>query len=286
MKLLYLLGAGRSGTTALSLLLGSSNCMRAVGELHHISQYAIPGARCSCGQLISECAHWRNVTSADWWEKFSHRKYKIESASLELHRSIWRYFGYHNWRTDYKYYYNLNTRLFCVFKDFDFVIDSAKYICRALALKNVENLSVYYIHMVRDPRGVVHSFSKDVQSPRSFLSACFYYVLINATAILVKTTLLRGRVLTIRYEDLFLEPNLTLERIGIFLKKDLEEIKPIILGQVPIKNSHTISGNRLVKSKNIFLEYDSEWKDRFSRTSQIIIWILTFPICLICRYKP
>lgn len=62
-RLAYILAASHSGSTLLSMLLGSHPQIATVGEMK-LSPQALQDTtryRCSCGRLIHECSFWQNV---------------------------------------------------------------------------------------------------------------------------------------------------------------------------------------------------------------------------------
>src|SRR4051812_16753239 len=67
-SVLYIAGATRSGSTALSLLLNNHPQICAVSQIEWLSDYARrqDGEPCTCGCPISECPFWRRVA-----ERFS-----------------------------------------------------------------------------------------------------------------------------------------------------------------------------------------------------------------------
>ena len=61
-RLIYILAASHSGSTLLSMLLGSHPEICTVGELKANSLGDIECYRCSCGRMIRECPFWMNIS--------------------------------------------------------------------------------------------------------------------------------------------------------------------------------------------------------------------------------
>ena len=57
-KLIYIVGAGRSGTTALATFLNGSENIICLGELHHLPEYVDDNLHCSCGEVLDQCTFW------------------------------------------------------------------------------------------------------------------------------------------------------------------------------------------------------------------------------------
>src|SRR5689334_98468 len=62
--LVYIVAASHSGSTLLSMLLGSQPQACSVGELKATRLGDVERYRCSCGTLIRECPFWVRVTEA------------------------------------------------------------------------------------------------------------------------------------------------------------------------------------------------------------------------------
>lgn len=61
-KVLYMLGLGRSGTTVLDLLLGGIDRFFSVGELQSLWKESIgEGRLCGCGRPVAQCPVWTSV---------------------------------------------------------------------------------------------------------------------------------------------------------------------------------------------------------------------------------
>ena len=138
MNLIYLIGAGRSGTTILSLLLGNSESVTSLGELHQLPEYMGLEGKCSCGQLLSSCPYWNSVYSS-LHNQFCSNSYKEQARELESHRYVYKYFFEKNRALTNSEYCSANKALLShLSNNNQFTIDSAKYIGRGLALNSME----------------------------------------------------------------------------------------------------------------------------------------------------
>ena len=57
-NLIYLLGAGRSGTTLLATLLNNHEDIETLGEMHQFIDYLDENKDCSCGTKLKYCSTW------------------------------------------------------------------------------------------------------------------------------------------------------------------------------------------------------------------------------------
>ena len=283
--LIYLLGAGRSGTTILSLLLGNNEGIYALGESHKLPEYFSKEKKCSCGDYLDKCDFWSYFFD-ELKTEFSSDEYKLQARELESHRYIYKYFINKDRVTSKKTYSHANKKLLSIlYHDCRAVVDSAKYIGRALAINSLLGQDVRFIYLVRDPRGVVNSFEKNVQASRNWFSATIYYLLVNSAAELVINTLLRGKVTKLRYEDLIMEPVATLKNLSEELKLNLHASVRCILHNKPLNTGHIIGGNRLVKRKEVLFRSSDNWRDNMPLLKRLTIWILLLPLNLVNNYK-
>jgi hypothetical protein len=64
LAVIYLLGAGNSGTTVLSMTLGGHREMVSLGEFCRLDREIAVGAMCSCGEPLRSCPFWVPVIAA------------------------------------------------------------------------------------------------------------------------------------------------------------------------------------------------------------------------------
>ena len=283
---IYIMGAGRSGTTALATFLGNNSQILNLGEMHQYFEYLADNKKCSCGTQIVECEFWKNKIS-EYVLKSKDRN-RILSEKMESHLSIFKHIVNSFSITDYNKYIELHQSILDSIQsdsEKSILIDSSKYIGRALALNKLKNIDLKIIYVVRDVRGVINSFSKKVQTPKSPLSTIFYYLSINIVAEFISRYIFRKKIIKIKYEDLINNTNSLFDRLEIFLDLSLQDIRVNIESKKAFKIGHIVGGNRLNKSKEIYFTSDLNWQDKFSFVSRVSYYILTFPIMFLNRYK-
>lgn len=180
--IVYILAASHSGSTLLSLLLGSHPHVSTVGELK-LSSRAIGDLacyRCSCGEFILQCSFWRKVR-----EGMAKRGYKFDMADagtdyhtvdsryarrlLEpLHRG-WLLENLRDsalkvsptWRRQLPEIQKRNAALISTIIKITgskIVADSSKTAVRLKYLLRNPELNIKVIHLVRDGRGVALTY--------------------------------------------------------------------------------------------------------------------------------
>jgi len=275
-NILYLLGSGRSGTTLLATILNSTPNITSFGELHQFYTYVKDNKKCSCGKEVNKCSVWNtiitslNIESIEFYEKIQthEEKHKFTPFLLLGKKSS-------------KHYKISQNRLFdTITTDPDnWILDSSKYVSRFLLLNQLKNKNIKGIYVVRDVRGVINSFSKQVQTPKTPFNTILYYLLTNFFAQIVCWT--NSDVIKIRYEDLVEDPLIICNKIYSSLLNTNTNISINSTLEVP----HIIGGNRLKTNKSIKIQKDDEWKQKISRKKQIIYYILCLPLMLINKYK-
>jgi hypothetical protein len=151
--------------------------------------------------------------------------------------------------------------------------------------------------VVRDPRGVAHSWSKiiarpeiageNVNMPRyaatgSALRWSLYSVLFEAVR------LLRIPLLVVRYEDFISDPRATIEKILQFagrpdLAGDLDHVRD---GEVDLGVHHTVAGNPMrFQVGRVALRPDEDWRRKMPAGRRSLVWALTAPLRLRYGYR-
>ncbi len=169
MRIVYIAGAGRSGSTLLERLLGSAPDAVALGEVHSLWRLPLAALRCSCGAPGPECAFWDNVRRIAGLTDARLRDLAVLEHDSIRHLRIARAgFSLPRFHRDEKV-----MRFTAMQRDlFDavatqtgarFVIDSSKAGPRAWALAGLPGTRI--IHLMRDRRAVVASWGAEKHDP-------------------------------------------------------------------------------------------------------------------------
>lgn len=284
------MGAGRSGTTAIATFLGGHPKIQPLGEMHQFYDHLRDGLSCSCGKKLESCSFWSKILK-DLPADIVEHPASIQKLSdkLEYHSSIPKHICRRIKKSDLETYNFYQEKLFQAISrqsNAPYFLDSAKYIGRNLSLRKSNRINLKTIFIVRDVRGVINSFSKNVQSSRTPLSTIFYYYMVNITAMIVTLFSPKGTVLKLKYEDFMHQPESCLNRIGDFLDMEMDSIKQQIKWNEPFFIEHIIGGNRLKQNTSINFLPDEKWKRKISRLNQIVYYIITAPLMLLNGYKP
>jgi len=280
-KVVYLLGAGRSGTTIMATVLGGNPQIVTIGEMHQFLDHVVEDKNCSCGVKMIDCTFWQRIISQLNISPEELKDWCLKSNNKEKHRNIPYLMS--SQKEDIEYL-NIHETIFNLIysctSNSKYLLDSSKYIARYLLLRKSKQMSVKGIFVVRDVRGVINSFMKKVQTSRSPISTIFYYTLINFFGQIVCWS--DKNVIKVRYEDFVENTNDVLEMIYKHLEMD-DSTKGYNSEEFEIP--HIVGGNRLKHQSKITIRKDEKWKENIVRHKQFLYYFLTFPLMVVNKYK-
>ncbi len=291
LRVLYIAGCGRSGSTILDTLLGNHVKMESIGEATNIVRNAwlSEESYCACGEPGRTCPFWTKVRRV--WEQrvgpvdlagYEQTVRRIESGSrFSLVQRLLK-------RGDPQYleYARLTVGLLAAIRDVSgsqIVVDSSKGAARALALSMVEGVDLRLVHLVRDCRGVLWSgkkrfrkndragISKD-DAGKSIVRTMKIWSVANLLTGQLRRRLPASKSIRLRYEDLIAQPSVELTRIGDLLEVDLKTVAAAVANGESMALGHTIAGNRLRMSGAVRLQPDVEWLERLTWREQAVCW--------------
>jgi hypothetical protein len=166
-KVLYLAGWGRSGTTILDNILDSYESVFSVGELYYLWRRGlVSGRHCGCGQKVSRCPLWRKIlqvaygsdqpdprTVADLQQQVARVRHARRLTTRPLPPAA----------AEYR---DLLGRLYPAIAEVtgaELIVESSKLPSGAAVLARIPGIEPYLVQMVRDPRAVAHSWMRPKQ---------------------------------------------------------------------------------------------------------------------------
>lgn len=303
-KVIFVGGAGRSGSTLLDRILGQMDGFCSLGEMYHIwSRGVIQNQLCGCGTFFGECSFWQTVLH----EAFPSETWEDGNVFLQLQNAVSRYrhtplFLFPSMRSrsfcsNLSEYLTIMERLYKAIAKVSgcsVLIDSSKLPAHGFVLSEIPGIDLSLIHLVRDSRAVVYSWQrkkirpeiywKETYMPRTgVLKSCYELLL---STLLIK--LLSQRVknhLVLKYEDFSTFPEEEVRNImkwiGISREpKFFSEKRRVYLGV-----DHTVSGNPVRFSHGpIDIISDVAWRSGMSFFEKLIVSGFTFPFLI--RYLP
>jgi Sulfotransferase family len=302
-RIVFITGMGRSGSTILELLLGRIDGWVAGGELRRYWYgQSFPDWRCGCGRLLSECEFWDRVRAglaergldpsdyAGYREvQRSHlmlRPAPVARLVAEARRSDRPDSPLHGYQAATSSLY----RSVADAGDASVVVDSSKRPPDAYLASWNPDVDLRTVHLVRDPRGVAHSISRQVTNPQPNSEYMFRS---NAFATGIRWDVRQGlcesllsrrlgeRYMRLRYEDLVGDPGGAVRSIARFADLPDPDLSFLHGHRVDYAPSHTVSGNpfRLRQGQTaIEINPDDAWRTRMSSRDKALATVPTLPL--------
>jgi hypothetical protein len=296
-RVIYLAGWGRSGSTVLDAILGTLPGFVSVGELRSLWDVDALGRwQCSCGTPVLECSQWGTVLR-DLFDEFGFestadvRKLRDEETrtrhlprlAVHIRRSI----------PESKYRAVLLDLYRTVLKVTGgrVIVDSSKHPADALLLSSSPEVQLTVVHVVRDPRASAYSWSRPDASGGSrellptyspLVSSSWWSAWNVAIEVLLRPRL-GDRYIRVRYEDLMAAPRRQLESLVRMLGAEPEALPFVDDTSISLRRHHLVQGNpRRHVSGTIALAPDERWKQSMSRGAR---WAAVGPaLPLLRRY--
>jgi hypothetical protein len=241
-KIVYVMGAGRSGSTIFGVALGNCADIFDAGEMEAwLRRSGVPnfggtdrmrfwagiredveGADLYGDQAWLCIEHSSSLLRVDRWPARRQLRSRYRQIADELYRAIIKASGVTN------------------------VVDTSHYPLRVRELQALGSIDLYLIYLVRDPHSVVASFDKrDVdQQPKAPLATNIYLWVTHLLAVSIFLQHRRDRRCLVRYEDFIRDPHGILRdilrRVGI--SADVPDLSCLKTG-IPFQ------GNRLLTAE-------------------------------------
>jgi hypothetical protein len=297
---LFIAGFGRSGSTLLDRLLGSTPEFHSGGEVGGVWwQGLVEDRLCSCGAHFSRCPFWQAVGASS----FSSLRAPEIDAIVRYLRSIfpaqrlWRILIGRTRRNLVSSapagFFDTTARIYQGLQNVSgqqVVVDSSKLATYFVLLAQIPSVDIHIVHLVRDPRAVSHSWLRplvadpDGRTSMSRFGAVKAGVLWLAMNAAVEFTARRMSLsyVRVRYEDLVKDPAQIVGQLwsGILRDTGLEVADAPHLddGDVELGIVHSISGNPMrFRQGRMSVVEDSDWKAD-PRIRRAIVAAITFPL--------
>ena len=300
LKIVFVAGAGRSGSTLLDLLLGSAPGACAVSELRHIWRLGfVENEYCGCAERFSACPFWRAVVEHAFGTMPAFDADDIDHAQERLLRSrnapalSWGRLQRGRLRREAERWAANELRILRAIQAVSgesTIVDSSKNPMYGLLLATLPDIDLRVVHLVRDARAVAYSWARrskpdpmragemqfELAKP---WQAGAWWMLANAQTELSPP--LRRSYLRVRYEELARDPEVEMARICAFA--GLEQLPAPL--RVDLGVHHSIGGNPMrFEQGEIRVKPDIEWRTAMPASDRRLITTMTWPLLLHYRY--
>lgn len=294
-KVLYIAGAGRSGSTIFGNVLGQLEGFAAFGELYNFSLRFLEPRYCGCGVRLPECPFWREVLRVCFdSDEDAHlrawlaQRDQVARArhTLEWRLSLTRQQLLHQsaaYRATLARFY----RAIAQVAEARVVVDTSKVAGYAQVLAWTPAIELYVVHLVRDPRAVAYSWARKKPKPTPGGA-----VAINPTSPFrgalkwlahnLATELYRDvpdlHYLQVRYEDFVCHPRQVIAGVLDFVGEQ-STIHVGTDGSVALRPQHTVDGNPdRFRSGEVVLKADDEWQHKLSQRDRALVTLVAAPL--------
>ena len=284
-KIIYIIGAGRSGTTLLDIVLGNNTDIFSAGELNRFP------IRKGMPPLLD-----KGNPKFIFWDKFKsnflnrYRNYDLIGLNnlinkFEYHLGIFRIlYGSNNNKSlkDYQEYLQIFFSTLEEQVGQGYIVDSSKYPCRGYHLSQIYKENISFIYIKRNPIDVVQSFAKkDIeQPPKNWIMANLYLCCVNLLCLFILKKISKySKVASITLEELTNNPAKTLTYVSETIGVDLSNSIQITQNYSPLKTGCLFDGNRLRLKTEIIMEKtipsstkDKTFKNRLTLAFNSLWW--------------
>ena len=296
---IYIAGMGRSGSTLLDLLLGEVKGLVPVGELRFIWERGLKDNQlCGCGRPFLDCPFWTRVGQIAFggWDRVDVDRMVELEATIDRHRYLplllapWLAPAFRLRLGEYAEALDHLYRAIVEASDGGVVVDSTKDPPYAYLLRHVGGVDLRLVHLVRDPRGVAHSWTKLIKKPERVdvpelldrydpLSMSLRWTVYNILFHVMRRLRLPYRL--VRYEDVVARPEDHLREIAALggTRIGPRELDWLHADDAELGVHHTVAGNPMrFQRGRIVLRVDDAWKSKLTRRQQRAITALTLPL--------
>lgn len=296
-KVLYVAGLGRSGSTILANTLGQVEGFFSGGELNFIWKHALIENRlCGCGRPSRECPFWGPVFDGEFGgqsEDLAREMMRLQySGARTRHIPLMLTDGgREKIRARLGKFLDNTGRLYKAIRSVSgsrVVVDTSKEPAYGYALGMVPGIDLRVLHLVRDPRAAAYSWAKKKPQPdsadREFMhqktpaqSAVLWDAWNAAIEALWRRT--PEKYLRLRYEDFIADPRASFEAMLKLVGEGGSELPLVGEREVKLGISHTVSGNpNRFDTGAVELKQDQAWTEKMSPRDQRLVTALTVPL--------
>jgi Sulfotransferase family len=294
-RIVYVAGSGRSGSTVLGQVLGAIPNWAFCGELRQGFSILAANNLCGCGAPAQACDFWRAVVehAFDGFDRdmIERASYLTQRVSLHrhslVHLSPLKAPAFVRETAEYadivtQVYQGIRSVSGC-----DVIVDSSKIPSYYFILKQADQLDIKVAHIVRDSRAVVYSNQRKKYDPsntwgREYLlqqGLALTAVAWNLKNAFISSAIARGdESVLLRYEDFVAAPDKALRQV-VDLVDPEQSPPPIRGGQLEVGTQHTLGGNPVkFRTGPVQLRLDDEWQSMMGQGHRVLVTGLTWPM--------
>ncbi|MEJ2890751.1 sulfotransferase family protein [Actinomycetospora aeridis] len=295
LKVLYVAGWGRSGTTLMDNVLGAHDGVFTAGEITRLWELGyLEGRRCGCGDPVVGCAFWAPVLRRAFGDQppDPRRLAALQHGSLGVLRTGALLAAARSGRStdEATGYADILSRLYraiAATTGCRVVVDASKRPPDAILTAMASGVEPYLLHMVRDPRACAYSWQRTVTDPSADgtrmhrhgrLMNVGHWVSWNVLIERLTQLLPPGRVLRVRYEDFMSAPRDVVGAVVDWLGEPVTDGPFLDDRTVDLPPNHTIAGNPgRFRTGEVGVRLDDAWVTEQGRLDRYVTTALASP---------
>ena len=306
LKVVYITGAGRSGTTLLDILLGELDGFFSAGEMRWLWWGYLNNWRCGCNLPIRDCPVWTSILTRLYGtapnDELIRRTMRQQQTAVRLHylpRILAKQPGKPTGWPELDVCIDTARRLYAAIAEETgarVIVDSSKNAPEAGLLRLVPTFDTYVLQLTRDPRAVANSQKRRVkmepgadttfeQPVHNSVISALIWARKNAASDLTRVRFTSKRARLVRYEDLVGRPQETLREIAELVGEPWAGLQFSGERTVRLSGNHTAWGNpSRFRTGDIELRLDNEWVRKLGFMDRMIPTTVSLPLLLRYRY--
>lgn len=296
-KVVFIAGTGRCGSTVFDMLLGSLDGVCTVGELNYIwKRGIIENWLCGCGIPFRQCAFWCSVLEEAFGNTDAIRPRNLSQLadSLSLRRHLlglaFGFSKYERYDENLKAYSQVLAKLYMAIRKVSacrVIVDASKHPAYGNLLNLIPNINVHIVHLIRDSRAVVYSWQR--QKRLHVTGKVEYMSTVNPVRVALAWCLRNTAAHSlrkhnrsyciVRYEDLVADPQEVVRRILENIGEESKDIQQLDERAIVLPVGHALSGNpvRIGKGR-MEIQLDTEWKEKMRKSQKALVSFLTWSL--------
>lgn len=277
-KVLFVAGWGRSGTTILDNLVGAHDGAFTGGEVYWLWRFGfVEGRKCGCGSPFAECELWRAILAAAFGDAVPDpaEVIALQREAIGVRHTPRLLAGARAGRLSpaAARYAEILSRIYTGIAEVTgarVVVDASKRPPDAVITGQAPGIEPYLLHVVRDPRAVAFSWQRtkdwtetnrpEIMTRHGVLMNGAHWVSWNVGAEAARLAYPRGRYRRIRYEDFMTHPRATIDEVFALLGEPRPDGPFLDDSTVVLPTNHTVAGNPTrFRTGRVQLSRDDEW---------------------------
>lgn len=285
----FIVSAGRSGSTLLDIITGQHKDIVSLGEIAHLPKNITLNTVCGCGEKVAQCSFWQKIFLRLEQKKVLIKEhpysfslgFPLASTVIDKKKQTFSYKLTRKLISSLQYLLLLLLKGRYIFKTFKerisnskllfdevlaetkatVIVDSSKDPLRAVIFYLLNPNKTKIVLLSRDGRGVLYSIQKQRDKKISGILGWrrFYKKAFRLLKLVDKKDLL-----VVRYDDLVKDFDHTTTAIFRFAGVQKPALNPASIKA----DHHILNGNDLRLKKEISIHYDDEWKSKLDASSR------------------